>query len=63
MDGFIAHLIEHRTVYAKAMGWIPVNRLMPNSDLNQTSHCSIKGLSVSEVMRIDKMITQIVLIF
>ena len=25
--------------------------LRPNSDLIQTSHCNIKGLSVSEVMR------------
>ena len=28
------------------------NPLRPNSDLSQTSHCNIKGLSVSEVMRI-----------
>ena len=26
------------------------NPLRPNSDLSQTSHCNIKGLSVSEVM-------------
>ena len=31
----------------------------PNSDLSQTSHCNIKGLSVSEVMRIENMITQV----
>ena len=29
------------------------NSLSPNSDLSQTSHCSIKGLSVREVMRIE----------
>ena len=33
------------------------NPLRPNSDLSQTSHCNIKGLSVSEVMRIENMIT------
>ena len=32
--------------------------LRPNSNLSQTSHCDIKGLSVSEVMRIENMITQ-----
>ena len=32
--------------------------LVINSDLSQTSHCNIKGLSVSEVMRIENMITQ-----
>ena len=35
------------------------NRLRPNSDLSQTSHCNIKGLLVSEVMRIENMITQV----
>ena len=35
------------------------NPLRPNSDLSQTSHCNIKGLSVSEVMRIKNMITQV----
>ena len=37
----------------------PINPLRPNSDLSQTSHCNIKGLSVSEVMRIENMITQV----
>ena len=32
--------------------------LRPNSDLSQTSHCNIKGLSVSEVMRIENLIPQ-----
>ena len=35
------------------------NPLRPKSDLSQTCHCNIKGLSVSEVMRIDNMITQV----
>ena len=35
------------------------NPLRPNSDLSQTSQCNIKGLSVSEVMRIENMITQV----
>ena len=35
-----------------------INPLRPNSDLSQTSPCNIKGLSVSEVMRIENMITQ-----
>ena len=35
------------------------NPLGPNSDLSQTSHCNIKSLSVSEVMRIENMITQV----
>ena len=30
-----------------------------HSDLSQTSHCNIKGLSVSEVMRNENMITQV----
>ena len=33
------------------------NPLRPNNDLSQTSHCNIKGLSVSEVMRIENMTT------
>ena len=36
-----------------------VNSLRPNSDLSQTSHRNIKGLLVSEVMRIENMITQV----
>ena len=36
-----------------------VNPSRPNSDLSQTSHCNIKGLSVSEAMRIENMITQV----
>ena len=36
-----------------------VNPLRPNSDLSQTSHCNIMGLSVSEVIRIGNVITQV----
>ena len=38
---------------------VPVNPLRPNSDLSQTSHCNIKGLSVRKVMRIENTITQV----
>ena len=30
-----------------------LNPVRPNNDLSQTSRCNIKGLSVSEVMRIE----------
>ena len=33
--------------------------LRPNNDLSQTSNFNIKGLSVTEVMRIENMITQV----
>ena len=36
-----------------------LNPLRPNNDVSQTSHCNIKGLSVSEVRRIENMITQV----
>ena len=36
-----------------------INPLRPNSDLSQTSHCNIMGLSVSEVMGIENMITHV----
>ena len=36
-----------------------LNPLRPNNDLSQTSHYNIKGVSVSEVMRIENMITQV----
>ena len=36
-----------------------INPLRPNSDLSETSHCNIKGLSVSEIVRIENMITQV----
>ena len=40
-------------------GHMHVNPLRPNNDVSQTSHCNIKGVSVSEVMRIENMITQV----
>ena len=33
--------------------------LRPNNDVSQTSHCNIKSVSLSEVMRIENMITQV----
>ena len=36
-----------------------LNPLRPNSDLSQMSHCSINGLLVGEVMRIENIITQV----
>ena len=36
-----------------------LNSLRANSDLSQTSHCNIKGLSVSELMRIENVITKV----
>ena len=36
-----------------------VNPLRLDNGPSQTSHCNIKGVSVSEVMRIDNMITQL----
>ena len=36
-----------------------LNPLRPNNDLSQTSHCNIKGVSVSEVMRIENKITPV----
>ena len=37
--------------------FIMSNQLSPNRDPSQISHCSSKGLSVREVMRIENMIT------
>ena len=34
-----------------------INPLRPNNDASQTSHCNIKGVSVSEVVKIENMIT------
>ena len=36
-----------------------VKGLRLNIDLSKTSHCNIKGFSVSEVMRTENMITQV----
>ena len=38
---------------------IYINPLRRNSDLSQTSHCNIKGLSVGEVMKIENTITRV----
>ena len=46
---------QARKLYSKSR----INPLRPNNDLSQTSHWNIKGLSVSEVMRIENMITQV----
>ena len=40
------------------MTFLPFNPLRPKNDLSQTSPCNIQGLSVSEVLRIENMITQ-----
>ena len=47
------------TQYLKEMLSLILNPLRPNNDLSQTSHWNIKGLSVSEVMRIEKKITPV----
>ena len=36
-----------------------INPLRPNDNLSETSHCNIKGVSVSEVMRIENKITPV----
>ena len=46
------HRLSQRLIFV-------INPLRPNSDLSQTSHCNIKGLSVWEVKRIENMITQV----
>ena len=38
---------------------LPLNPLRSNNDVSQTSHYNIKGLSVSEVMRIENEITPV----
>ena len=38
---------------AVSVSYVWVNPLRLNSDLSQFSHCNIKSLSVSEVMRIE----------
>ena len=60
---------DERTIREKKRNWelvsfsreqqIPFNPLRPNSDLSQTSHCNIKGLSVREGVRIENTITQV----
>ena len=50
--------VDHSLLLTKLKN-MNINPLSPNSDLCQTSHCNINGLSVSEVMRIENMITQV----
>ena len=47
-----------REPLARTTDHFSINPLRPNNDLSQTSHCNIKSLSVSEVMRIEN-ITQV----
>ena len=51
----------HRSlfVFKSLLNISDFNPLRPNSDLSQTSNCNIKSLSVSEVIRIENMITQV----
>ena len=46
-------------IWALSCNILSINPLRSNSDMSQTSHCNIKGLSVREVMRIENMITQV----
>ena len=57
---FISRVVIANTlkIFTSVIGTF-FNPLRPNSDLSQTSHCNIKGLSISEVMRIENMITQV----
>ena len=56
---------RQRSLPGRASAAIPkelprfINPLRPNDDESQTSRCNIKGVSVSEVMRIENMITQV----
>ena len=54
-------LFTIRNVYTKNLNVEPfiINPLRPNSDLSQTFHCNIQGLSVREVTRIENVITQV----
>ena len=59
MLGTFPSSIAFNTVVQSQSVAMVFNPLRPNSDLSQTSHCNIKGLSVSEVMRIENMISQV----
>ena len=48
-----------RSVICRVKRLYPLNPLRPNSDGSQISHCNIMDLSVSQVMRIENMITQV----
>ena len=53
-----AYLLKENTRSVFSLG-DAINPLRPNNDVSQTSQCNIKGVSVSEVMRIENMITQV----
>ena len=54
-----AELYEHCRSIESTVDKLHFNPLRPNNDVSQTSHRNIKGVSASEVMRIDNMITQV----
>ena len=59
-DGKLEYVVRVKLfVMAGASSTFFFNPLRANSDLSQTSHCNIKDLSVSGVMRIENMITQV----
>ena len=51
--------IQGNAPFIRAYLELSFNPLRPNNDLSQTSHCNIKGVSVSEVMRIENKITPV----
>ena len=65
----IGHAVKRQAVYGvfhrcfnsflETFASVSINPSRPNSDPSQTSHCNIKGLSVSEVMGIKHMITRV----
>ena len=48
-----------KVIQSDGRTFLSLNPLRPSNDVSQTSHCNIKGVSVSEVMRIENMITQV----
>ena len=51
-------VLKHENIVSGVTG-LSINPLRPKNDESQTSHSNIKGVSVSEVMRIENMITQV----
>ena len=51
--------VKRLNVDQNILSQLELNPLRPNNDLSQTSHCNIKGVSVSEVMRIENKITPV----
>ena len=58
-NGTEAEILNQWTFYKWPSSQRGASLLVINSDLSQTSHRNIKGLSVSEVMRTENMITQV----